>query len=64
MSFLHSLEICGCRVFQAVFKICDYAVPYRLPEYIEGAGSILRLPGFLKEKAQAINSDVQETWAR
>ena len=50
MSFLHSLEICGCRVFQAVFKICDYAVPYRLPEYIEGAGSILRLPGFLKEK--------------
>lgn len=50
MSFPHSLEILGCRIFQVVFKIADYVVPYRLPEYIEGPGSILRLPEFLREK--------------
>jgi len=50
MSTLHCLEILGCRLFQAAFKIGDYVVPYRLPEYIEGPGSILRLPDFLKDK--------------
>ena len=50
MSSAHFLEILGCRLYQAVFKVADYAVPYRMPEYIEGPGSILRLPAFLKEK--------------
>ena len=50
MSFSHNLEVLGCRAFQAVFKIADYAVPYRLPEYRSGPGSILKLPEFMKEK--------------
>lgn len=50
MSVPHYLEVLGCRLFQAAFKISDYFVPYRLPEYIEGPGSILRLPDFLREK--------------
>ena len=49
-NFLYSLEVIGCRIYQAVFKIGDYVVPYRLPEYIDGPGSILRLPEFLREK--------------
>lgn len=50
MSFSHNLEILGCRVFQAVFKIANYAIPYRLPEYLDGPGSIQKLPDFLREK--------------
>ena len=49
-NFLYTLEVIGCRIYQAVFKIADYVVPYRLPEYIDGPGSILRLPDFLREK--------------
>ena len=50
MSFSHNLEVLGCRIFQAVFKIANYAIPYRLPEYRSGPGSIRQLPAFLKEK--------------
>jgi len=48
--FFFPLEVLGCRLFQAAFKIGDYVVPYRLPEYIDGPGSIQRLPEFLREK--------------
>lgn len=50
MSFSHNLEILGCRIYQAVFKIADYAIPYRLPEYLDGPGSIRKLPAFIREK--------------
>ena len=49
-NFFYTLEVVGCRIYQAVFKFGDYVVPYRLPEYIDGPGSILRLPDFLREK--------------
>ena len=50
MSFSHNLEVLGCRIFQAVFNIANYAIPYRLPEYRSGPGSIRQLPAFLQEK--------------
>ena len=39
-----------CRVFQAGMKLGNYFLGYRMPEYIEGPGSISRLPEFMKEK--------------
>lgn len=39
-----------CRVFQAVMKVGNYFMGYRMPEYIEGPGSIKDLPKMLKEK--------------
>lgn len=39
-----------CRIFQAVMKIANYFLGYRMPEYIEGPGAIKQLPKMLKEK--------------
>ncbi len=39
-----------CRTFQFVMKIGNYLLPYRMPEYIEGADSVLQLPKWIKEK--------------
>lgn len=39
-----------CRTFQAGLKIGNYFLGYRMPEYIEGAGSIAKLAGLLTEK--------------
>jgi len=39
-----------CRLFQVVIKLCDYFMNYRMPETLEGAGVISRLPAFMKEK--------------
>ena len=39
-----------CKIFQAVMKIANYFLGYRMPEYIEGAGAIKKLPQMLKEK--------------
>ena len=39
-----------CRVFQGMMKIGNYFMGYRMPEYIEGPGSIRRLPAMMKEK--------------
>lgn len=50
MSIPYTLKVIGCRIYQAVFKIADYTIPYRLPEYLDGPGSICKLPDFLKEK--------------
>ena len=50
MSFAHKLEVLGCRIFQATFNIGNYAMPYRLPEYRSGPGSVCALPAFLQEK--------------
>ncbi|MCQ2401098.1 MAG: iron-containing alcohol dehydrogenase [Lachnospiraceae bacterium] len=39
-----------CRVFQGVMKVANYFLGYRTPEYIEGAGSIKKLPALIKAK--------------
>ena len=39
-----------CRTFQYVMKIGNYVLPYRMPEYIEGEDSVLKLPQWIKEK--------------
>ena len=39
-----------CRIFQAVMKVANYFLGYRMPEYIEGPGAVLKLPEMLKEK--------------
>lgn len=39
-----------CRIFQAVMKVANYFLGYRMPEYIEGPGSVKDLPKMLKEK--------------
>ena len=45
-----TLEVFGCRVFQAVLKIGNYGMGYRMPEYLEGPGKIRELGNFLREK--------------
>ena len=39
-----------CRAFQAVLKLGNYFMGYRMPEYTEGAGALSRLGDFLKER--------------
>lgn len=50
MKFSKVLLTAGCRIYQGVFKLANYVVPYRMPEYLEGPGAIGKLPSFLKEK--------------
>ena len=45
-----SMSKAYCRTFQAVMKVANYFMGYRMPEYIEGPGSIRRLPEFMREK--------------
>ena len=46
----HMLNRIWCRVFQGCMKVGNYFLGYRMPEYIEGPGSIAKLPQFMKEK--------------
>ena len=46
----HQAEVIFCRGFQAVLKIGNYFMGYRMPKYIEGPGKIRELGAFLKEK--------------
>ena len=39
-----------CRVYQGVFKIGMYVIPWGMPKTLEGAGSIRQLPALIKEK--------------
>lgn len=39
-----------CRSFQATMKVANNMMGYRMPEYIEGPGSITRLARLVKEK--------------
>ena len=39
-----------CRTFQAVMKVANYFLGYRMPEYIDGPGSIKHLDEFMKAK--------------
>lgn len=38
------------RIYQGVFKIGMYFIPWKMPEKIDGAGSIKKLPKFIKDK--------------
>lgn len=38
-----------CRIFQAVLKVGNYFMGYRMPDYIEGPGCIKRMPDLLKK---------------
>ena len=46
----HMANRIWCRTFQAGMKLGNYFLGYRMPEYIEGPGSIARLPQFMKDK--------------
>ena len=50
MAMTDSLEVLWCRTFQAVLKVGDYFMGYRMPTYLEGPGKIRELGAFLKEK--------------
>ena len=50
MSILYKLDVLWCRTFQAVLKIGNYFMGYRMPHYLEGPGKISELGAFLKEK--------------
>lgn len=39
-----------CRIYQAVMKVGMYFLPWRMPQTLEGAGSITKLPAWIKEK--------------
>ena len=39
-----------CRISQAVFKIGMYLIPWSMPETLEGAGAVKKLPALIKEK--------------
>ena len=44
------LERAWCRTFQAVLKVGNYFMGYRMPKYLEGPGMVKELGAFLKEK--------------
>ena len=46
----NTLELVWCRTFQAVLKIGNYFMGYRMPHYLEGPGKIAELGKFLQEK--------------
>lgn len=39
-----------CRIYQAVFKIGMYLIPWGMPDTLEGAGAVKKLPRLIKEK--------------
>ena len=39
-----------CRIYQAVFKIGMYLIPWGMPETLKGAGSVKKLPDLIKKK--------------
>ena len=50
MELPYKLEVLWCRTFQAVLKLGNYFMGYRMPHYLEGPGKIRELGAFLKEK--------------
>ena len=46
----NTLELIWCRTFQAVLKVGNYFMGYRMPHYMEGPGKIAELGKFLKDK--------------
>lgn len=50
MEVSYELEVMGCRIFQAVLKMGNYGMGYRMPQYLDGPGRIRQLGAFLREK--------------
>ena len=50
MDIAYKLDVLWCRTFQAVLKIGNYFMGYRMPKYIEGPGKVRQMGAFLKEK--------------
>jgi len=50
MDIAYKLDVLWCRTFQAVLKVGNYFMGYRMPHYLEGPGKIAELGNFLKEK--------------
>ena len=50
MEMPYKLDVLWYRTFQAVLKIGNYFMGYRMPKYLEGPGKIRELGAFLKEK--------------
>ena len=50
MGIAYKLDILWCRTFQAVLKVGNYFMGYRMPKYMEGPGKVTELGAFLKEK--------------
>lgn len=46
----NTLELLWCRTFQAVLKVGNYFMGYRMPHYLEGPGKIKELGAFLRSK--------------
>ena len=46
----NTLELIWCRTFQAVLKVGNYFMGYRMPYYLEGPGKIAELGTFLRSK--------------
>lgn len=46
----NTLERIWCRTFQAVLKVGNYFMGYRMPHYLEGPGKIRELGTFLRSK--------------
>ncbi len=44
------MYILWCRTYQMIMKIANYFLPYRTPDYIEGAGCIVQLAKIIREK--------------
>ena len=44
------MEVGYCRCFQALLKVGNYFMGYRMPQYLEGPGKIRELGAFLQEK--------------
>lgn len=39
-----------CRIYQAVFKVGMYVIPWGMPKTLEGPGSVTKLPSLIKEQ--------------
>ena len=50
MDIAYKLDVLWCRTFQAVLKVGNYFMGYRMPHYLEGPRKIAELGNFLKEK--------------
>ena len=46
----NTLELIWCRTFQAVLKVGNYFMGYRMPHYLEGPGKIKELGAFVRSK--------------
>ena len=50
MDLPYILEVAFCRSFQAVLKLGNYFMGYRMPQYLEGPGKLRELGAFLSQK--------------